>query len=114
MPARPSTSPPSPRGRSTPTPRTACSAASRWCGPARATRAPAAAPPAAAADHPTHRLIGGGPASPARASFAPALPTTPQDDPEMPLTGTYEPTPWGPVADQVADYERTGGLEGSD
>ena len=32
----------------------------------------------------------------------------------MPLTGTYEPTPWGPVADQVEAYERTGGAEGSD
>jgi len=32
----------------------------------------------------------------------------------MPLTGTYEPTPWEPVAQQVADYERTDGVEGAD
>ncbi|MEO6629604.1 MAG: nitroreductase/quinone reductase family protein [Aquihabitans sp.] len=32
----------------------------------------------------------------------------------MPLTGEYEPTPWEPVANQVADYERTDGVEGSD
>ena len=32
----------------------------------------------------------------------------------MPLTGEYEPTPWEPVADQVAAYERTGGVEGAE
>jgi deazaflavin-dependent oxidoreductase (nitroreductase family) len=32
----------------------------------------------------------------------------------MPLTGTYEPSPWEPVAKQVEDYERTGGVEGAD
>lgn len=30
----------------------------------------------------------------------------------MPLEGTYEPSPWSPVADQVALYESTGGKEG--
>ena len=30
----------------------------------------------------------------------------------MPLEGTYEPSPWQPVADQVELYERTGGREG--
>lgn len=30
----------------------------------------------------------------------------------MPLEGTYEPSPWDPVADQVARYEATGGAEG--
>lgn len=30
----------------------------------------------------------------------------------MPLDGTYEPSPWDIVADQVADYERTGGEVG--
>lgn len=30
----------------------------------------------------------------------------------MPLEGTYEPSPWEPVADQVAQYEATGGAEG--
>lgn len=28
------------------------------------------------------------------------------------LNGEYEPSPWGPVADQVALYERTDGVEG--
>jgi len=32
----------------------------------------------------------------------------------MPLTGTYEPSPWEPIADQVADYERTDGVEGAE
>lgn len=32
----------------------------------------------------------------------------------MPLTGTYEPSPWEPVAQQVEDYERTDGVEGAD
>lgn len=30
----------------------------------------------------------------------------------MPLTGTYEPSPWQLVADQVALYESSGGTEG--
>jgi deazaflavin-dependent oxidoreductase (nitroreductase family) len=30
----------------------------------------------------------------------------------MPLEGTYEPSPWPPVADQVALYEATDGKEG--
>lgn len=30
----------------------------------------------------------------------------------MPLEGEYEPSPWGPVAEQVELYERTGGAEG--
>jgi F420H(2)-dependent quinone reductase len=30
------------------------------------------------------------------------------------LDGEYEPSPWEPVADQVAVYERTGGVEGND
>lgn len=32
----------------------------------------------------------------------------------MPLSGTYEPSPWEPVAQQVADYERTDGAEGAE
>jgi deazaflavin-dependent oxidoreductase (nitroreductase family) len=32
----------------------------------------------------------------------------------MPLTGEYEPSVWGPVADQVALFEATDGREGSD
>ena len=32
----------------------------------------------------------------------------------MSLDGEYEPSPWEPVADQVALYERTGGAEGAD
>ena len=32
----------------------------------------------------------------------------------MPLTGEYEPSIWGPVADQVALFEATDGREGSD
>ena len=30
----------------------------------------------------------------------------------MPLEGTYEPSPWSPIADQVALYESSGGTEG--
>jgi deazaflavin-dependent oxidoreductase (nitroreductase family) len=30
----------------------------------------------------------------------------------MPLTGTYEPSPWPPVADHVALYESSGGTDG--
>lgn len=30
----------------------------------------------------------------------------------MPLDGEYEPSPWGPIAEQVELYERTGGEEG--
>ena len=32
----------------------------------------------------------------------------------MTLEGEYEPSPWEPIADQVADYERTDGVEGGD
>ena len=32
----------------------------------------------------------------------------------MPLEGTYEPSAWKPIADQVDLYERTGGREGAD
>ncbi len=32
----------------------------------------------------------------------------------MPLVGEYEPSPWGPIADQVALYESSGGTEGLD
>ena len=32
----------------------------------------------------------------------------------MPLVGDYEPSPWGPIADQVARYESSGGTEGLD
>lgn len=32
----------------------------------------------------------------------------------MPLTGEYEPSIWGPVADQVALFEATDGVEGAD
>jgi deazaflavin-dependent oxidoreductase (nitroreductase family) len=32
----------------------------------------------------------------------------------MTFDGEYAPTPWGPVADQVALYERTGGAEGAE
>jgi F420H(2)-dependent quinone reductase len=32
----------------------------------------------------------------------------------MVLDGDYVPSPWGPVADQVALYERTGGEEGAE
>ena len=32
----------------------------------------------------------------------------------MPLVGDYEPSPWGPIADQVALYESSGGTEGLD
>ena len=30
----------------------------------------------------------------------------------MPLTGEYEPSPWEPIAEQVRQYEATGGKEG--
>jgi len=30
----------------------------------------------------------------------------------MPLEGDYEPSPWGPIADQVKQYEESGGTEG--
>jgi deazaflavin-dependent oxidoreductase (nitroreductase family) len=30
----------------------------------------------------------------------------------MPLEGEYEPSPWGPIADQVKLYESSGGTEG--
>ncbi len=30
----------------------------------------------------------------------------------MPLTGEYEPSPWGPIVEQVRLYEATGGKEG--
>ena len=30
----------------------------------------------------------------------------------MPLEGEYEPSPWGPIADQVALYESSGGTDG--
>src|SRR3954453_13232682 len=30
----------------------------------------------------------------------------------MPLEGDYEPSPWEPIATQVEQYERTGGVEG--
>lgn len=29
------------------------------------------------------------------------------------LDGTYEPSPWGPIAEEVARYERSGGTEAS-
>ena len=32
----------------------------------------------------------------------------------MPLEGEYEPSPWGPIAEQVATYEGSGGTEGLD
>jgi deazaflavin-dependent oxidoreductase (nitroreductase family) len=32
----------------------------------------------------------------------------------MPIEGTYEPSPWQPIADQVALYESTGGREGAE
>ena len=31
----------------------------------------------------------------------------------MPLQGEYEPSPWEPVADQVRQYEQSGGTEGT-
>ncbi len=31
-----------------------------------------------------------------------------------PFDGEYEPSPWGPVADEVARYERSGGAEASE
>ena len=30
----------------------------------------------------------------------------------MPLVGEYEPSPWGPIADQVTLYEGSGGTDG--
>jgi deazaflavin-dependent oxidoreductase (nitroreductase family) len=30
----------------------------------------------------------------------------------MPLTGEYDPSPWEPIAEQVRQYEATGGKEG--
>jgi deazaflavin-dependent oxidoreductase (nitroreductase family) len=32
----------------------------------------------------------------------------------MPLDGEYEPSPWEPIAEQVAQYESTGGVEGGE
>ena len=32
----------------------------------------------------------------------------------MPLSGTYVPSPWEPIATQVAQYEATGGVEGGE
>jgi deazaflavin-dependent oxidoreductase (nitroreductase family) len=32
----------------------------------------------------------------------------------MPLEGEYEPSPWEPIAEQVALFERTGGAEGAE
>ena len=32
----------------------------------------------------------------------------------MPIEGTYEPSPWEPIADQVKLYEQTGGREGGE
>lgn len=32
----------------------------------------------------------------------------------MPLIGTYVPSPWEPIATQVAQYEATGGVEGGE
>ncbi len=32
----------------------------------------------------------------------------------MPLEGTYEPSPWEPIADQVRRYEESGGTEGTE
>jgi deazaflavin-dependent oxidoreductase (nitroreductase family) len=32
----------------------------------------------------------------------------------VPLEGTYEPSPWQPIADQVRRYEESGGTEGTD
>lgn len=31
----------------------------------------------------------------------------------MPIDGPYEPSPWAPIADQVALYESSGGTEGT-
>jgi F420H(2)-dependent quinone reductase len=31
----------------------------------------------------------------------------------MPLEGEYEPSPWGPIVEQVSLYESTGGAEGN-
>ncbi len=32
----------------------------------------------------------------------------------MPLDGEYEPSPWEPIAEQVRQYEATGGVEGGE
>ncbi|HEY7439780.1 MAG TPA: nitroreductase family deazaflavin-dependent oxidoreductase [Acidimicrobiia bacterium] len=32
----------------------------------------------------------------------------------MPLEGTYEPSPWAPIAEQVTLFESTGGREGAE
>ena len=32
----------------------------------------------------------------------------------MPLEGEYEPSPWEPIAEQVATYESSGGTEGTE
>lgn len=32
----------------------------------------------------------------------------------MPISGTYEPSPWEPIAEQVALYESSGGTEGNE
>jgi deazaflavin-dependent oxidoreductase (nitroreductase family) len=32
----------------------------------------------------------------------------------MPISGTYEPSPWEPIADQVRRYEESGGREGTE
>ena len=32
----------------------------------------------------------------------------------MPLDGEYEPSPWEPIAQQVEQYEATGGVEGGE
>ncbi|MGZ8733838.1 MAG: nitroreductase family deazaflavin-dependent oxidoreductase [Acidimicrobiia bacterium] len=32
----------------------------------------------------------------------------------MPISGTYEPSPWEPIADQVRRYEESGGTEGTE
>jgi deazaflavin-dependent oxidoreductase (nitroreductase family) len=32
----------------------------------------------------------------------------------MPISGTYEPSPWEPIADQVRLYEESGGREGTE
>jgi deazaflavin-dependent oxidoreductase (nitroreductase family) len=41
------------------------------------------------------------------------FPITPRET-VMPVEGEYEPSPWGPVADQVALYETSGGTEGTE
>jgi deazaflavin-dependent oxidoreductase (nitroreductase family) len=32
----------------------------------------------------------------------------------MPISGTYEPSPWGPIADQVGTFEASDGREGNE